>query len=282
VELPVEAYAASKTAIVGAAVVGEKNFQSGDLVFRSLQAGQGEDLFGDHVAKASAGVAVERVNATQNQAIINPAAPTEIKYHLDAIQDTFRKNLQGIYFRQNYFYAGLGVLATFVWGLGTAMFLETNSSMFLTFWLLMFTSIAGLVIGGMWRAKPVRPTIQQRASRLLVPVLFFGVPGVVIYFAFLPESHGFVLALLLSVLLNNIFFVIMRAPTALGRITLQQLAGFREFLLRVEQDRLDRMNTPAERAELMNHYLPYAIALGVREGWGDTMAAALSDAIVEQ
>jgi uncharacterized membrane protein len=113
-------------------------------------------------------------------------------------------------------------------------------------------------------------------------VLFFGVPGALIYFTALSNNHGFVLALLLAVALNSIFFVIMRAPTALGRTTLQQLAGFREFLLRVEQDQLNRMNTPAERAKLMDRFLPYAIALGVREGWGDTMAAVLSDAIVER
>jgi hypothetical protein len=154
--------------------------------------------------------------------------------------------------------------------------------MFITFWLLMFTSIAGLVIGGVWTSKPARPSAKQRVARVLVPVLFFGLPGAVIYFAALPQSHGFVLALLLSVLLNSIFFVIMRAPTPRGLIILQQLAGFREFLMRVEQDPLDRVNTPEQRAELMNRFLPYAIALNVREGWGDKMASAFSDAIVER
>jgi len=65
-------------------------------------------------------------------------------------------------------------------------------------------------------------------------------------------------------------------------MVLQQLAGFREFLVRVEQDRLDRVNTPEQRAELMDRFLPYAIALNVREGWGDRMASDFSDAIVER
>ena len=139
-----------------------------------------------------------------------------------------------------------------------------------------------MVIGGVWTSKPTRPSAKQRVARVLVPVLFFGLPGAVIYFAALPEAHGFVLALLISVMLNSIFFVIMRAPTPLGLIILQQLAGFREFLIRVEQDPLDRVNTPEQRAELMNRFLPYAIALNVREGWGDKMASAFSDAIVER
>ena len=168
------------------------------------------------------------------------------------------------------------------WAMFTAATLEASSSMFITFWLLMFTSIAGLVIGGVWTSKPSRPSAKQRVTRVLVPVLFFGLPGAVIYFAALPQSHGFVLALLLSVMLNSIFFVIMRAPTPRGLMILQQLAGFREFLMRVEQDPLDRVNTPEQRAELMNRFLPYAIALNVREGWGDKMASAFSDAIVER
>jgi hypothetical protein len=133
-----------------------------------------------------------------------------------------------------------------------------------------------------WTSKPTSPSAKQRVTRVLVPMLFFGLPGSLIYIAALPEAHGFVLALLLSVLLNNISFVIMRAPTPRGLIILQQLAGFREFLVRVEQDPLDRMNTPEKRAELMNRFLPYAIALNVREGWGDKMASAFSDAIVER
>jgi hypothetical protein len=164
----------------------------------------------------------------------------------------------------------------------TSATLEDQSSMFISFWLFMFTSIASMVIGGVWASKPARPSAKQRVTRVLVPVLFFGMPGAVIYCAALPQSHGFVLALLLSVMLNSIFFFIMRAPTARGLAMLQQLAGFREFLMRVEQDPLDRVNTPEQRAELMNRYLPYAIALNVREGWGDKMASAFSDAIVER
>jgi len=138
------------------------------------------------------------------------------------------------------------------------------------------------VIGGVWTSKPAHSSMKQRITRAVLPIIFFGLPGAVIYLAALPQSHGFVLALLLSVLLNSIFFVIMRAPTSRGLMVLQQLAGFREFLVRVEQDRLDRVNTPEQRAELMNRFLPYAIALNVREGWGDKMASAFSDAIVER
>lgn len=229
-----------------------------------------------------AGAAVGLAPSSESQVVINPQEGPTIKSHIDAIQETFHKNFQGIYFRQNFRYAGIGVVATLVWTMYTSATLEAQSSMFLSFWLFMFTSIAGMVIGGIWASKPTHPSTKQRVTRVLVPVVFFGFPGAVIYFAALPQSHGFVLALLLSVVLNSIFFFIMRAPTPRGLEILQQLAGFREFLGRVEQDPLDRVNTPEQRAELMNRFLPYAIALNVREGWGDKMASAFSDAIVER
>ncbi|HKD81735.1 MAG TPA: hypothetical protein VKH81_18725 [Candidatus Angelobacter sp.] len=278
-ELPCNPYVASGTSVVGTATVQSENRSDRNtFLFRS---GPRPDtaIFGDDVAEAGVGVAVAR---SRSQAVVDPAAAAAIKYHLDAIQDTFRKNLQGIYFRQNFIFSGIGTLATFVWALIIAASIQTDSSMFLTFWLLMFTSISGLVIGGSLTSKPTYPTLGQRMGRLLLPLIFFAAPGAMIYFFALPKHHTFVIALLLAVLLNNVFFVIMRAPTALGNTTLQQLAGFREFLLRVEQDRLDRVNSPGDRAELMNRFLPYAIALGVREGWGDTMAAAFSNAIVER
>ncbi len=252
---PVEPYAASNTAVVGTATLKSP---------------------GSHSDMNSA-VAAER-----REVVLDPSLQLDVEYHLDALQDTFRKNLEGIYFRQNFIYAGIGMLATLAFGVTVASMLNQGSSVFITFWLLLFTSLAGLVIGGVWTSKPSRPSAKQRISRVLLPLLFFGLPGAMIYFVALPAAHGFVLALLSSVLLNNIFFVIMRAPTALGRTALQQLAGFREFLVRVEQDRLDRVNTPKQRVELMNRFLPYAIALEVREGWGDTMASAFSDAVVER
>jgi hypothetical protein len=232
--------------------------------------------------KMSSGAAVGLSPSPESQVVINPQEGAVIKEHIDALQDTFHKNLQGIYFRQNFRYAGIGAVATLAWALYTAATLEASSSMFITFWLFMFTSIASMVIGGIWTSKPTHPSMRQRVTRFIVPVLFFGLPGAVIYFGALPQSHGFVLALLLSVMLNSIFFTIMRAPTARGLVMLQQLAGFSEFLLRVEQDPLDRVNTPEQRAELMNRFLPYAIALNVREGWGDKMASDFSDAIVER
>lgn len=277
-EQSVQPYADSRSAIVG----NPDRQKPGSFAGANLPSPAQPVRSGSGEQAAGTATAVGLAPASSSMAIVNPQAGAEIKAHIDALQDAFRKNLQGVYFRQNFIYAGLGMAATLVWGLFVAATLEESSSMFITFWLFFFTSVASLVIGSVWTSKPAHSTMKQRITRAVLPILFFGFPGAIIYGAALPSAHGFVLGLLLSVVLNSIFFVIMRAPTSRGLMVLQQLAGFREFLVRVEQDRLDRVNTPEQRAELMNRFLPYAIAMNVREGWGDKMASAFSDAIVER
>jgi predicted membrane protein DUF2207 len=277
-EQSVQPYADSRSAIVG----NPDRQKPGSFAGANLPSPAQPIRGGSGEQAAGTACAVGLAHASSSMAIVNPQAGAEIKAHIDALQDAFRKNLQGVYFRQNFVYAGLGMAATLVWGLFVAATLEESSSMFITFWLFFFTSVASLVIGSVWTSKPARSSMKQRITRAVLPILFFGFPGAIIYGAALPSAHGFVLGLLLSVVLNSIFFVIMRAPTLRGLMVLQQLAGFRDFLVRVEQDRLDRVNTPEQRAELMNRFLPYAIAMNVREGWGDKMASAFSDAIVER
>lgn len=219
-----------------------------------------------------------------SEAVLDPHAGQQVKSVIDAIQAAMSGSLRDIYFRWNSGFILAGLAATFVWAMATASRLQTpqGSPLFLTFWLFFFTTGAGVVLCGVWTSRPSRPTTAQRVQYILLPVVFFGLPGFLIYSLALPTAHGFVIALLCSVALNSIFFVLMRAPTAEGRRVLQHLAGFREFLVRVEQDRMERLNQSSTNAEVTNQLLPYAIALNVSEGWGDSLAASFSNAVVER
>jgi len=59
--------------------------------------------------------------------------------------------------------------------------------------------------------------------------------------------------------------------TAAGRWMLDEIEGFRRFLQNTEQDRLQRMNQPGEEARFDAEFIPYAIALDLREDWGDEL-----------
>jgi hypothetical protein len=73
-------------------------------------------------------------------------------------------------------------------------------------------------------------------------------------------------------LVNLIWGPQLKRRTLKGRQILDEIAGFRLFLEKVEKDRLDKLNSPEEAPELLDEHLPYAIALEVREAWGDHLA----------
>ena len=77
--------------------------------------------------------------------------------------------------------------------------------------------------------------------------------------------------------LNGLFFYLMRAPTALGRPIMDQLAGLRLYIETAETHRLN-MQAPDITAERFEALLPYAVALNLEKPWSDAFAAALRHA----
>jgi hypothetical protein len=75
-------------------------------------------------------------------------------------------------------------------------------------------------------------------------------------------------------LVNLIWAPFLKRITKEGREALDALEGFRQFLVSVEQDRLHRLNASSSEPTAETEYLPYAIALEVREAWGDHLAGA--------
>jgi uncharacterized membrane protein len=73
-----------------------------------------------------------------------------------------------------------------------------------------------------------------------------------------------VVAGILSGLIMVFFGWFMPSRTTRGTREVEKVLGFREFLSRVEGDRLERMvKTP----EMFEKFLPFAMALGVEDNW---------------
>ncbi|MFQ5347425.1 MAG: DUF2207 domain-containing protein [Rhodothalassiaceae bacterium] len=73
----------------------------------------------------------------------------------------------------------------------------------------------------------------------------------------------------LMMLLNPLFAWLLKAPTMKGRRVMDHIEGFRLYLSVAEKDRLNFHNPPERTPELFERYLPYAIALGVEQQWGE-------------
>jgi uncharacterized membrane protein YgcG len=106
-------------------------------------------------------------------------------------------------------------------------------------------------LNSVWLAPPV----LMSAAAAVIAAFFAGGPPLWIAFA------------VLSLLLHGLFLLLLRAPTPAGRRVMDEIEGFRRYLDTAEQDRLERMRSPALTAEVFEAFLPYAYALGVENSW---------------
>ena len=94
-------------------------------------------------------------------------------------------------------------------------------------------------------------------------------------------SFGTVVVAGLLVLLNLVFYHLLKAPTRLGRRAMDAIEGFREYLSVAEQDRMNLLNPPDRTPELFERFLPYALALGVEQQWAEQFSNVLAHASSE-
>jgi hypothetical protein len=78
-----------------------------------------------------------------------------------------------------------------------------------------------------------------------------------------------------TLFLCAVFRHLFEAPTKAGHKKIEELDGFREFLLRAEAGRLDRENKPGHSPEIFEAYSGYAVALNVERAWGDNVTSSL-------
>ena len=198
------------------------------------------------------------------------------------IQQDLAERFGGIYFTRHIGYVAFGVLATFIVAFSlaaTAQGRDTGGTFFMTTWVLFCALILGAIIEtGLlpaWKAV-LRGTagwikLLPGTAAAGVFVFFFGLLLVKLSQGISPAFALMVAAL---ALVNLVWAPFLKRVTKEGRATLDALEGFRQFLISVEQDRLHRLNESASKPAAEVEYLPYAIALEVREAWGDQLAGA--------
>ncbi len=79
-------------------------------------------------------------------------------------------------------------------------------------------------------------------------------------------------------LLNALFWYLLRAPTAAGRVVMDQLEGLELYLRTAEGARMNMPGAPEITTTHFERLLPYAIALGVEQPWSQAFEAAFARA----
>lgn len=134
-----------------------------------------------------------------------------------------------------------------------------------------------------WRGIPGQKGRPGISTQKALSLSLFSLPFVlisialIVFLAFLAAPWFAALFLILFSLVF-VMFSAMKAPTKAGRLLLDQIEGFRRFLIGVESDRLDRENPPERTPKLFERLLPYAFALDAHEQWARQFSdAAIAD-----
>jgi len=91
-------------------------------------------------------------------------------------------------------------------------------------------------------------------------------------------SLSFSLMVVAFIAINLGWAPCLKRKSQLGRQIADQIAGFRQFLVKVEQDQMDRLRGAAVSTQdrKLDPLLPFAIALEVKEAWGDQLSQTFS------
>jgi hypothetical protein len=208
--------------------------------------------------------------------------------YISHIHDELNRELGKKYFTRHAGIIALGVVITFLFVLPialTARGRDTTGAFMFTFWVLFCGLMIGMMIEvamlsafkGVARA---RSGWKQMFPGIWVVAAFGGIIGYLLVKLAAGVSLSYALMLVAFLLINLCWGPQLKRKTPLGRQSSDQIAGFRQFLLKVEQDRLDRLGVPGDAPEDLRRHISYAIALEVKEAWGDHLSQIFLGTVV--
>lgn len=204
------------------------------------------------------------------------------------IHEELNKQFAGKYFTRHAGIIVVGVLLTFASALALAAVArgrDTSEAIFFTIWFLFCGLMLGMMIEltfiSAWKTAARAGTGWVRLLPGTAAIAVFGALMIFLLTKLAADvSLSFALMLVAILLVNLGWGPRLKRKTILGRQTADQIEGFRQFLQQVERDRLDRIN-PADQSldkslSDQDRFLSYAIALEVKEAWGDHLAETFS------
>ena len=184
-----------------------------------------------------------------------------------------------------YFIAGviIAIIALVAIILGAS---QLQTALFMSLWLSIWTvgcCVLGLVVFGAWRhvLKSGGGEIWGKSGAVFITLFslpFFAGEAFGLWTFSTAVSPLATVTLFLIILVNAIFYHLLKAPTLTGRKLMDQIDGFKLYLSVAEKDRLNFRNPPDRTPELFERYLPYALALDVEQEWSEQFASVLAAA----
>jgi uncharacterized membrane protein YgcG len=259
-------------AVVDMAVKGHVTIEENDGDFTLRKTGGNAALSTGEVRAAA------QLFAYGDDIVLKDSNHTRIKAALKALEDSLQRELNKVYFNTNssYFMAGLALT---VMGVGAVALTSADkfAAGFGALWLSIWTMavyVLGVNAYRRWQSGRILSAIG--ATLFFLP--FFA--GEIFGLVFLTFAISLAPALLLvaMVVLDGVFYHLLKAPTLQGRKIMDQIDGFKLYLSVAEKERLEVLHPPEKTPELFEKYLSYALALDVENEWTEQFADVLAQA----
>ncbi|TNE40915.1 MAG: DUF2207 domain-containing protein [Alphaproteobacteria bacterium] len=133
--------------------------------------------------------------------------------------------------------------------------------------------------------RQVGSSVKNLFVFLIFAIILFNAMGAQVFalFKFGVSANLLTALALFGIFACNIaFYYLLRAPTQLGRLILDEIEGFRMYLAKAEHYRLDKLHAPEQTPELFEKFLPYAMALDLETEWTEGFDEVLKRAAEER
>lgn len=214
----------------------------------------------------------------------------EIRAAITVLKKSLRAEFEALHFKRNSKFMLPGILIT----IPIIAFIFTTSpqkeiALFMSVWLTGWTAGCYALLFKVYTAWKIAgsemSSLKDKAAAIFLS--FFSLPflgGWIAGFSFFVYGFSYiaVLALTAVLIVNFLFYYLLKAPTIMGRRVMDKLEGLKMYLSVAEKDRLNLLNPPEKTPELFEKLLPWALALDVEQQWGEQFAGILTRAAQER
>ncbi|MFP6741605.1 MAG: DUF2207 domain-containing protein, partial [Alphaproteobacteria bacterium] len=197
---------------------------------------------------------------------------------IKSLRTYLRAEFEIVHFLRNQVYfaagAGMSIIALLAVAAGSP---DPAGAGFMTVWLSAWTAgCAFLVISAVRSWQRANYIAAVALTLMALPFIGGEVAGVGMFADAASPEAGILLVAI--ILVNALFYYLLKAPTLAGRRMMDQIEGFKLFLGVAEKDRLEAFYPLETTPELFEKYLPFALALDVENQWGERFESVLAQA----
>ena len=225
---------------------------------------------------------VKKLFKSSDSIVLKQANHSRIKGAIDAHEASLERDYEKQYFITNTGFFIAGVVITIA-ALAAALLNmpalpDMGGNIFIAIWLTGWSLGVCFLCLNAWRAWKRVSGIMTGAAAVYASVfalVFVGIELFVIEQFARVVSWSLLAVVITAVGINWLFYELLKAPTRAGRRLLDKIDGFRRYIDLAEKQELDYRYPKGRCPELFEAYLPYALALGVEQKWGEQFADVL-------